>query len=111
MSRVVQRRYILEGRGGAPDGMGGRTTAWVQKGTHWGRLVAGPGRLVAGEGGPRAKGAYRIVIRAVPFGTPSRPEAGDRLRENDRIFHVRAVIDTDEAGQFLACYVDEEVRP
>lgn len=111
MSRVVQRKYVLEARSGAPDGMGGRTTGWTAKGTHWGRLIAGPGRQVSGEAGPRAKGAYRIVIRAVPYGAPSRPEPGDRMRENGRIFNVRAVIDTDEAGQFLACYVDEEVRP
>ncbi len=111
MSRVVHRKYLLETREGAPDGMGGRTAAWTAKGTHWGRLIAGPGRVAAGEGGPRAKGAYRIVIRAVPFGSASRPDPGDRLSENGRVFHIRAVIDTDEAGQFLACYVDEEVRP
>ena len=111
MSRVVQRKYLLERRGGVPDGMGGRTTGWTAIGSHWGRLIAGPGRLQAGDGGPRAKGAYRVVIRAVPFGAPSRPIAGDRLSEVGRVFHVRAVIDTDEAGQHLACYVDEEARP
>lgn len=111
MSRRVQRRYLLERRSGAPDGMGGRTTAWTTMGAHWGRLIAGPGRQQAGDVGPRVKAAYRIVIRAVPFGAPSRPIAGDRMTENGRVWEVRAVIDTDEAGQHLACYVDEEVRP
>jgi len=111
MRRPLPRKLILEARTGAPDGLGGRTTAWALKGTHWGRLFPQTARMEAGEGGARSRARYRITIRAVPYGAPSRPEPGDRFREGVRAFHIRGVVDADEAGQILACYVDEEVQP
>ncbi len=105
------RRLVLEVRDGAPDGLGGRTGGWTPKGEHWGRLEPRSAGLDAGDGGPRSRARYRVVIRAVPVGAPSRPKPGDRFLDGARVLPIRGVLDADPMARHLICFVDEEVRP
>ena len=110
MSAGRPRRLTLEAREGIPDGRGGKTSVWVEKGLHWARLDPRSGGFPAGEEGPVSVARYRAVLRAVPFGAPSRPAPGDRFREGERVFAVRSVTD-DPAGGTISCLVEEEVQP
>ena len=78
--------------------------------THWGAVSAIRGRLERGEEAGRSRAGYRIIIRAVPPGSASRPEAGQRFKDGNRVFLIRSVWD-DADLRHLICLVDEEVAP
>ena len=67
------RRLVLETPEMVPDGSGGFDVGWVPVGTLWADVTARTGReeLVAGALRPRA--TYRILVRAAPVGSASRP--------------------------------------
>lgn len=104
------RKLVLEAPGRLPDGAGGYGGGWSVLGTHWGAVSAIRGRLERGEEAGRSRASYRIIIRSVPPGSASRPEAGQRFREGTRLFQIRSVWD-DVDLRHLICLADEEVAP
>ena len=52
---------------------------------------------------------YRVTVRGAPTGAPSRPKAGQRLREGARLFLIQAVTERDQFGRYLTCFAREEV--
>ena len=106
---LLNRKLVLEERGGAPDGAGGVVSGWVSLGTHWGQIEPFLGRYERGEGYPRSRVPHRITIRAVAPGSPARPKAGQRFREGQRIYAIRSVHDRSTDARFLECIADEEV--
>lgn len=105
----LSRKLTLEALTRTGDGAGGFTGNWVPLGTHWGSVDLGRGRLELGEGGARTRASYKITIRAVPPGSPSRPEAGQRFLEGQRIYQIRAVTQSSDA-RYLTCFADEEAQ-
>jgi head-tail adaptor len=106
---VHSRRLVLEARTESPDGAGGSVGEWTAIGTHWGQVLAGTGRLERGEDYPRARVQYRILIRAMPHPSPSRPKAGQRFRDGERILLINAVAEQGGHGRYLVCVANEEV--
>ncbi|MEM9969553.1 MAG: head-tail adaptor protein [Pseudomonadota bacterium] len=109
MSMQMSRKLTLEERLGGSDGAGGKLGGWTALGVHWGHVEARTGRFETGEGYPRSRVPYRIIIRAVAPDAPSRPKAGQRFREGNRIYRIRSVADQGERLRYLVCLADEEV--
>lgn len=105
----LNRKLLLEAPQRTPDGAGGFTVTWVLLGTLWGNIRAATGREASGEAVSLSKTMYRITIRAVPFGAPSRPTPGQRFRDNQRIFEIEAVAERESGERFLTCFCKEEV--
>ena len=106
---LLNRQLVLEDSYRTPDGAGGYLTEWQPLGTIWGCLRAGSGREVSGQEMARSRVPVRIIVRAMPVGSPARPRAGQRLREGGRIFRIEAVADYHADGRFLVCHAEEEV--
>ena len=110
MVRVaLNRNLTLEARARAPDGAGGFDQTWVEQGTLWAEIRTRAGRETSGEATPVSATGYRIIVRAAPYGAPSRPVAGQRFREGERVFAIDAVAEMDQAGRFLTCFAQEEL--
>lgn len=105
---LLRRRLALEDPVRVQDGAGGFVVQWVVLGWLWGDVASGTGRGVAAAGGDLGRVSHRITLRAVPAGAPSRPVAGQRLREGARIFRIIAVTEADAAGRWLTCLAEEE---
>lgn len=105
----LNRKLVLEEAQLAPDGSGGFTQNWVVKGTLWAAVDAGTGRERAGESVTVSTVGYRIRVRAVPQGAPSRPRPEQRFRDGARLFLISAVAEADEPGHYLTCFAQEEV--
>lgn len=103
------RKLLLEERQAAADGAGGFTGGWVALGTHWAEIAPRGGGFASGEAGALSRMPLRIRIRAVPPDSPSRPRAGQRFREETRIYTIRGV--SDARGPYLDCSAVEEVLP
>jgi head-tail adaptor len=111
MRRPLSRKLVLEARGVVPDGSGGFSGDWEALGMHWAEIVQRSGRLEAGEGTARSRVSYMVRIRAVALGQPSRPKAGQRFRDGNRVFLIRSVADARSGEALLECLTDEEVLP
>lgn len=109
MSARLDRRLILEDPQRVPDASGGFTEVWVPLGEVWAEVTARTGRFA--EFGAVATGRvnWRIVVRGAPVGVPSRPEAGQRFREDTRVYKIEAVAERDPQGRYLICFATEEV--
>lgn len=105
----LNRKLTLETAQRLSDGAGGFGETWVALGDHWVEIRAGIGRERPQDFATFSAVHYRIILRATPFGSPSRPRPEQRFREGDRIFHIQAVADLDPAGRYLTCYTYEEV--
>lgn len=105
---ALNRRLVLESRERLPDGAGGFVETWAALGQHWAAIRPGPGREVAGEGAALGRVTLTITLRAAPPGAPSRPVAGQRLREGGRLFSILSVSDSAD-GRWLSCTATEEV--
>lgn len=105
----LNRAVVLEGVVRTSDGAGGYTEVWVALGTLWAAFQPGSGNDVPGEEQILAAVPYRITVRGAPSGSASRPRAGQRFREGDRMFPILAVTEADPAGRFLTCFAREEV--
>jgi len=103
----LNRLLGLEGIQRVADGAGGFSRAWVQRGQLWAEVLPGSGRDVPGEEVTLTSVPYRITVRGAPFGTPSRPVAGQRFREGDRLFAIVAVTERDADGRYLTCFARE----
>lgn len=105
----LNRALILESVVRTPDGAGGYTEVWVALGTLWAEVLPGSGNDALGEERMLSAVPYRVTVRGAPVGLPSRPLAGQRLREGTRLYQVQAVTERDSAGHYLTCFAREEV--
>jgi head-tail adaptor len=110
MRPLLNRLLALEEAVRVPDGGGGSSLTWVERGKLWAEvrpLRAGEG---AGESVTVSTAALRITVRAAPAGAPSRPRAEQRFREGERVYRIHAVTEIDGRMRYLACQASEEVR-
>ncbi|MBL4808153.1 MAG: phage head closure protein [Rhodobacteraceae bacterium] len=103
----LNRKLVLEEAIRTPDSMGGVTEVWTPVGEIWASIDArgGAERLIAGRTVPITK--FKIVTRAAPFGSPSRPRAEQRFVEGGRVFDILAVAEMDGAAQYLEIWAEE----
>jgi head-tail adaptor len=105
----LNRALTLEGVVRTPDGAGGYTEVWTVLGTLWAEVLPGSGSDALGEERMLSAVPYRVTVRGAPMGAPSRPKAGQRLREGTRLFLIQAVTERDTDGRYLTCFSREEV--
>lgn len=105
----LNRALVLEDAYRVPDNAGGYTTQWQALGTLWAQVRPGSGRAYRVDALPLSRVPLRIIVRAAPDGAPSRPKAGQRFREGNRIYLIRAVTEHDQAAHYLRCHAEEEV--
>lgn len=105
----LTRKLVLEVPHSIPDGAGGVVVTWVSRGTLWANVQARSGRedFIAGQPLPRVR--YRILVRAAPVGSASRPQAEQRLRDGTRVFNILAVSEQDIAARYLEVLAEEGV--
>jgi head-tail adaptor len=99
---------ILEDPVRADDGAGGHVTTWQALGTLYADVKSGTGRQTSGIVATLSKLTCRVIVRAAPEGAPSRPKAGQRLREGNRVFRIDAVAAFDRGAHYLTCFAVEE---
>ncbi|WP_299843148.1 head-tail adaptor protein [uncultured Roseovarius sp.] len=105
----LNRRMVLEAPNQVPDGAGGFTETWAELGSLWVELRARGGRETSGEETSLSQTGFKILVRAAPYGAPSRPSPGQRFRDGTRNFRIRSVAEFDQRGRYLSCFSDEEV--
>jgi len=106
---VLNRKLVLETPVEMPDGAGGFLKGWTELGTVWAQVEGRTGRERVSGGATVSSSAYRITVRATPYGSLQRPGASQRLRGDGTIFVIRAVVDRGTDGRYLTCFADEEV--
>lgn len=107
-ARRLTRALVLEAPVERPDGAGGHQRDWQALGTLWADMRASSGRGTKGEGVGIGLVRWRIALRAAPPGAPSRPRAGQRFREGERVFETLTVSEADRGGRWLTCMAREE---
>lgn len=102
---ALRRRLILEAPVATPDGLGGVTQSYATVTALWAQVewMSGGERWRAGR--PEQFATHRIIMR-----WRAGVDAGQRLRDGERIFEIRAVDDPDGSRRRLVALV-EEVRP
>lgn len=105
----LNRRMMLETPQRVPDGAGGYVETWTELGELWVELRARSGRETSGEETSLSRTGFRILVRAAPYGAPSRPSPEQRFREGVRVFRIKSVAEYDQTGRYLSCFADEEV--
>jgi head-tail adaptor len=105
----LNRALELEAVVRTPDGAGGFTEAWTALGTLWAEILPGSGSDTLGEERMLSAVPYRVTVRGAPVGATSRPKAGQRFREDTRLFLIQAVTERDQSGRYLTCFSREEV--
>lgn len=100
----LNRFLTLEDPARIEDGAGGYVETWTPLGTLWGEIKPRSG--AEAQDGSLIR--YRIVLRAGPAGDPSRPRPSQRLREQERLFHIEAVTEAPALPGYLLCYAYEE---
>ena len=106
---VLNRKLVLEAPAEMPDGAGGLRRGWNELGTLWAQVEGRTGRERAVGDVTISSAAYRIIVRAAPFGSLQRPSASQRFREEGRVFVIRAVVERGTDRCYLTCFADEEV--
>ena len=105
---VLNRKFNLETAIRTGDDSGGYDTNWMVLGEIWASVRAGTGKEAELAGLSISAVPYKITVRAAPIGSQSRPMAGQRLRDGDRVFRVLAVTEADSAARYLTCFAREE---
>lgn len=106
----LTRQVVLEAVERVPDGAGGFTRGWTERGQLWAEILTGRGAEIGSGERRLSEVSHRITVRAAPNGAPSRPVAGQRFRDRaGRIFLIEAVGERDAAGRYLICFAKEEV--
>ncbi len=102
---AMRRRLVLEAPAAVGDGVGGTVRSFVAVATVWAQVewLSGDERWRAGR--PEQVATHRITLRW-RVGV----DAGQRLREGERIFEIRAVDDPDGGRRRLVA-MTEEIRP
>ncbi len=104
----LNRSLILEGPVKLADGAGGFDLSWEPLGVIWAEMQPRSGRDAKGDEARLTRVPYRITVRAVPYGAPSRPNAGQRFRDGNRIFAITAVAEQGVDARYLTCHAEEE---
>lgn len=105
----LYRKLELEEAQRSPDGAGGYTQTWVALGTLWADMRPRTGNEKVGDLQSVSGASWRIIVRASPAGSASRPRPEQRFREGSRLFHILAVTEFDPTSHYLTCYAREEV--
>ncbi|SFG18737.1 head-tail adaptor [Palleronia marisminoris] len=103
------RALVLETRTKVSDGAGGTIEEWAPLGTLWADMRPRTGGLSDGQEVSLSRTLWRIVTRGAPAGAPSRPVAGQRFREDERIFGILTVTEGDPQAKWLVVQAEEEV--
>lgn len=91
MTRVFTRRLVLSSIEEVPDGAGGVSRDWIERGAMWCEVRLRSGSLRQTEFGRTPRLQVRITTHELPEGHPMRPANGDRLRDGAKLFEVQAV--------------------
>ncbi|KPF65508.1 hypothetical protein IP69_17580 [Bosea sp. AAP35] len=102
---ALRRRLTLEAPVATPDGLGGATLTFETVAALWARLEWLSGGEHWRRGRPEQAATHRVTLR-----WRSGVDAGQRLRDGDRLFDIRAVADPDGSRRHLICLV-EEISP
>lgn len=105
----LNRRLALEAPDRQPDGGGGFIETWVTLGEVWAEVQPRSGRERAEPGAMVSAVSCRIIVRATPVGSASRPQPQQRFRDGARVYLIQAVTEQDGSGRYLMCFADEEV--
>lgn len=105
----LNRSLVLETPARFPDGAGGFVEGWSALGTVWAEITTGAGTERAGKAVQLSRTRLRIILRAAPFGAPSRPRPEQRFRDGARAFNILSVAESDADGRYLICVAEEEV--
>ena len=108
MSFVLNRPMKLQSASRLPDGAGGYAETWVPLGVLWCAVRPGAGSAGGADFVATSEVPVRIVVRAMPVGSLSRPRPDQRLVEGARRFRILAVTEADAAGRYLTCFAREE---
>lgn len=100
----LDRLMTLEDPGRVSDGAGGFAESWTPLGKLWAHVTPRMGR----ESDDGSVVRYKILVRAMPPGSPARPRPEQRLSEAGRLFHIEAVTEAPDETRFLICYAYEE---
>ena len=106
---ALRRRLVLEGPDRVSDGAGGFREVWRPLGELWAEVRPGMGRERRQDFAVISAVHYRVIVRAAPFGAPSRPRPDQRFREGARVLRIHAVGEHDPEGLYLTCFAYEEV--
>lgn len=102
---ALRRRLVLEAPVATPDGLGGATQGFETVAALWGQVEWLSGSEQWRMGRPEQLATHRVTLR-----WRAGVDAGQRLRDGERIFDIRAVVDPDDGRRRLICLV-EEVKP
>ena len=105
----LNRKLVLEAPTEVADGAGGVQAGWAILGTLGAEIRQSSGRELAQQALPVASTTCRIIVRAAPYGAPSRPSAEQRFVEGGRQFRILAVAEMDSDNRYLICHAREEV--
>ena len=102
---ALRRRLVLEAPVETPDGAGGQLTSFETVAAVWAQVewLSGNERW-RGER-PEQAASHRITLRG-----RAGVDAGQRLRDGDKVFDIKAVGDPDGGGRRLICLVEEVSR-
>ena len=108
MAHRLNRELTLEMPARVPDGAGGFRESWMPLGVLWAKVTARTGRETAGAAGPLSQVAFRIIVRAAPTCSNSRPQPNQRFRDGSRYYRILSVAEDDVDGRYLLCNAQEE---
>ena len=108
MQPKLTRPLVLETPTEIADGAGGLSRGWITMGQIWAEMRARTGSETGGEEVALSRTRWTIIVRAAPVGAPSRPVAGQRFREGERIFDILSVAEADAGARFLTITAEEE---
>lgn len=102
---AMRRRLVLEAPVPTADGLGGATLSFETVAALWGRIewLSGSERWRFGR--PEQVATHRVTIR-----WRAGVEAGQRLRDGERVYEIRAAADPEDGRRRLICLV-EEIKP
>lgn len=84
------------------DGCGGTTGSWQLAFEVWAKIVPVKGVLITEADSQRATQTHWIYIRK-----NSAISSKNRFQNGQRVFEIQTIIDPDESGRFMKCYVRE----
>lgn len=109
MAPKLNRKLALQRPELVADDAGGFAETWQTLGTLWAEVRPGTGRERARHNLPRSQVPLQIFVRAMPIEAASRPIAGQRFIEGNRIYKIDAVTEKDVNGRYLLCHAQEEL--
>ncbi len=99
---ALRRRLLLEAAVATPDGLGGTTQAYQTVAAVWAQIEWRAGGEHWRRGRPEQAAMHRVTLR-----WRAGVDAGQRLRDGDRLFDIHAVADPDGGRRRLVCLVRE----